>query len=527
MKFSLNKPKFNFNLKYFRADVFILLLVIVLLGFYTKGYLENPTSEDLVTPKWSTHGPLQLSPDRGRFALLYSIAEDRSFIFSLPIARLATPDLGYINGNYVSLFAPGVSFVLIPGYLIGKALGASQIGAFVTISIFAVMNFSLVYAIARNLGIKRGVSLFGSTVFLFATPAFAYSVNLYQHHISTFLILLALYLLMRSPNFFSLFGIFALCALSIPIDYPNLFMMAPIGVAAAIKVFVFTKDRKGLTIGINLLKTLGFLGVLPGLLFFFWFNYQSYGNILQFSGTVPSVKEIDTLGNPIAPKVLNEAEAKEFNNPNEQDKDAVGFFDTRDMLNGLYTHFISPDRGIIYYTPIMLLSVLGLFVAAKENKYWALLLTSVLCLNIVLYSMWGDPWGGWAFGSRYLIPGYAVGTLLLLFILNKYYNKIYLLFPLFILFSYSVYVNSLGAITSIANPPQPEVLSLEAQTGLIQKYTFERNYDEVVANSTNSVVYNSFLLDNVPLALYNNVLVGVIVMMGLSVLALDYKKENV
>jgi hypothetical protein len=527
MKLTLNIPKFNPNLKYFRAEVFIILLVTVILGFYTKGYLENPTSDELVTPKWSTNGPLQLSPDRGRFALLYSIAEDKSFIFSLPIARLATPDLGYINGNYVSLFAPGVSFVLIPGYLIGKILGASQIGAFVTISIFAVLNFSLIYAIARNLGFRRGVSLFGATVFLFATPAFAYSVNLYQHHISTFLILLSLYLLMRASSFFSLFGIFALCALSIPVDYPNLFMMAPIGIAAAIKALIFTHDRKGLIIGVNLLKTLGFLGVLPGLLFFFWFNYQSYGNILQFSGTVPSVKEIDDLGNPVAPKVLNEDEAKEFNNPNEQDKDAVGFFDTRDMLNGLYTHFISPDRGIIYYTPIILLSVLGLFVAVRENKYWALLLTSILCLNIVLYSMWGDPWGGWAFGSRYLIPGYAVGTLLILFVLNKYYNKIYLLLPLFILFSYSVYVNSLGAITSIANPPQPEVLSLEAQTGKVQKYTFERNYDQVAANLTNSVVYSSLLSSKIPLELYNNILVGVIVVMGLSVLVLDYKKEKI
>lgn len=527
-KFNIQIPKLSLGGVFAILPIVLMVLVVsLILSGYVKGYLENPTTADLLTPKWIIDGPLQLSPDRGRFALLYSVAEDKSFSFSTDLARFTTPDLGYINGKYVSLFAPAVSFALIPGYVIGKMFGASQVGAYSVIAMFALANLVLIYAISRTLGFKKGVGLFAGLMFLFATPAFAYSVNLYQHHISTFIILLSLLLLFRYKSFWSLLLIFALCAVSIPVDYPNLFMMAPIGIAAFMKTLVMDRANGKTIIGINLLKILSLIGVMPGLAFFFWFNYVSYGNPMQFSGTVSSVKAIDADGHPVAPSTLTAAEASEFNNPEEQSKDAVGFFETRLMLNGLYTHFISPDRGIIYFTPIVLLAIFGFIVAVKQNKYATLIISAVLLMNIVLYSMWGDPWGGWAFGSRYLIPAYAMAAMLFGFALNKYFNKIWLLLPLFIIFSYSVYINSLGAITSIANPPQPEVLSLEAQTGKVQKYTSERNLDGVMQDKTNSVMYNTFFRGQINVYTYNVILVGAIIVLGILVLSFDHKKEQI
>jgi hypothetical protein len=160
-----------------------------------RGIWGNPNAKDLNTRTWKQDGVFELSPERGRFSLLYSLMEDRSFSYSVDIARFATPDLGQINGKYVSLFAPALSFIVAPGYMLGKYLNASQIGAFTVISLFALLNSWIIYLISFKFTKNKYASMLGSLVFLFATPAFAYSVNLYQHHVSTFILLLAIYLL--------------------------------------------------------------------------------------------------------------------------------------------------------------------------------------------------------------------------------------------------------------------------------------------------------------------------------------------
>src|SRR3990167_9827779 len=118
-----------FNLKTIYLSVGTTLLILfctVILALGIRGLSGNPTAEELNSFQWKDSGPLELSPERGRFALLYSIVEDNSLQFSLPIARFATPDLGLSpDGKYVSLFAPAVSFIAIPGYVIGKYFGAS------------------------------------------------------------------------------------------------------------------------------------------------------------------------------------------------------------------------------------------------------------------------------------------------------------------------------------------------------------------------------------------------------------------
>src|SRR3990167_4401427 len=108
--------------------VFILFCAVIL-GLSIRGHPGNPKSNDLNSPYWKDDGPLELSPDRGRFVLTYSLVEDNSFFFSTDLARFTTPDLGYFKGKYVSLFAPGLSYLLIPGYYLGRYFGASQIGA--------------------------------------------------------------------------------------------------------------------------------------------------------------------------------------------------------------------------------------------------------------------------------------------------------------------------------------------------------------------------------------------------------------
>jgi hypothetical protein len=110
-------------LRVFVNSILVLLLVIfttVILAVSLRGNPGNPDETSLNTLAWKDNGPLELSPERGRFALTYSIVEDNSVHFSVPIARFATPDLGYKDSHYVSLFAQGVSYLVVPGFVRGS-----------------------------------------------------------------------------------------------------------------------------------------------------------------------------------------------------------------------------------------------------------------------------------------------------------------------------------------------------------------------------------------------------------------------
>lgn len=479
------------NKRPFSLLFFIFAAVILVLS--VRGVAGNPTAYDINTSKWKDEGPIELSPDRGRFALLYSLVEEGSFHFSIPIARFATPDLGYSHGKYVSLFAPGLSFLVAPGYLLGKTYGLSQVGTFAVVALFALFNAILLRSIAVRLGAHWVAATLASLVFLFATPAFAYAVSLYQHHISTFLILLSIYILLRWDTLLSLAVVWFLIAASLPVDYPNVFLMFPIGLYALGRIVMVSSTSGRIHVSIRLARLLTIVTAALPLAFFLWFNFQSYSDPFQLSGTVAGVKAIDAQGKPAAPEEVGTQNVEVLINPEQQNKSAVQFFKTRHLLNGFQIHLVSPDRGIIVYAPVILFGVAGIFLLYKSgNQPILALLLGILGANILLYSLWGDPWGGWAFGSRYLIPGYAIMSLFIALALTRWRKSNLILLVFFLVASYSIAINALGAITSSRNPPQVEVLSLEALSGVEQKYTYGRNIDYLNDNRSKSFVFQTY-----------------------------------
>ncbi len=459
------------------------LVVLTVLTLVVRGLPGNPSSAELGTAAWSYNGPLELSPERGRLALTYSLIENHSLIFDVAVARLALPDLA-INkaGEYVSLFAPAVSFIVAPGYLLGKMLGAAQVGAYAVIALFAVLNGWLLFAIARRLGAGTWAATVGALTFLFATPAFPYATTLYQHHISVFLLLLSMWILLSFRNIWTLVFVWFTCALAVVVDNPNLFLMFPVGVFALLRLWELLTEAKSLKVGRIVLSGLTTVGFVIPFVLFGWYNFLAYGDPFQLPGTLEGVSEIGSDGRPVSENtyeksVLTPEQLSERSQAETSEKTAVSFFKTRNLYNGFYIHFLSPDRGILYFTPVILLGILGFVLLYRTNARVVALFLATIGANILLYSMWGDPWGGWAFGSRYLIPTYALLALGVALGLTRFrYSWIFvvLFVPLFV---YSAWVNTLAAVTTNANPPQIQVLALEKQTGHEEKYTFMRNWE--------------------------------------------------
>ncbi|MDD2807149.1 MAG: hypothetical protein PHW95_01330 [Patescibacteria group bacterium] len=515
--------KIKFNSKFFTALFFVFCLIILAISL--RGMAGNPDSLALNSPVWKDDGPLELSPERGRYALMYSVMEDKSMSFSLPIAKFATPDLGLAGDKFVSLFAPGISYLIIPGYEIGKMFNLSQVGAFFIITLFALFNAILVRAIAISLGAKKIAATIAAAIFLFATPAYAYAVSLYQHHVSVFLILLSLYLLSRWPNkFWSLALVWFLTAAAIPIDYPNLFLLFPIGIFSLGKIISLKKTEQKYILSVKYIKIATLLAMVLPIAFFLWFNWSSYGNPFQLSGTLPAVKAIDASGKPVNVPLPYDLEA--VTKKDLPEKNAIGFFRTRNLLNGFYELIISEDRGITNFTPVILFGLAGLYLLVKKRSLLATTLVAVVGMNVLLYAMWGDPYGGWAFGARYLIPSYALLAIGLAIMLTEWRYQ-YLLLIVFLYFaSQSVWINSLGAITTSKNPPKIEVLGLEKITGHEEKYTYDRNWQYLTTTGSKSFVYNTYLKDKISPIKFHNVISVSVSGLIITLTALLYLTKN-
>ncbi len=512
----------------FLSKILFFVMVATILTFSVRGNIGNPKSSDLITTFWKNGGPFELSPERGRYGLLYSLIEDKSFYFSVDLARFIAPDLGYINNKYVSLFAPAVSFIVAPGYLIGKYFGASQVGSYLVISVFALINCYFISKIVSKITENNLAGYLSGLTFLLATPAYAYGVNLYQHHISTFLILSSLLILMSTQKVWPLFFVWFLCAMSIPVDYPNLFLMFPIGLYALFRIIKIVRSEDNVKVNVNILSVLTFTGLVLPILFFGWFNQNSYGNPLQFSGTVPSARAIDENGKPTAPKGFDFENVEKYLDPNKQEKSTLNFFESRDILNGVYLHVLSPDRGIVYFTPIILIGIFGIYLLNKSKNEYFPVFIGIIFADLVLYSMWGDPWGGWAFGSRYLIPAYSILAIFIGVALSEFRRKWLFLIVFYPLLVYSILVNTLGALTTSANPPKVEALPLEALSGKRERYSYDRNWEFLTSGRSKSFVFQTWAKNYVDSVSYYYLVSGAIIFLttSLFILLITKKYEN-
>ena len=78
-----------------------LVLSAFVLALTIRGIIGDPSPQLIYERLREPGKPFELSPERGRYALLTSIADNKSVYFTPEIAEYVVPDLGYVNGNYV------------------------------------------------------------------------------------------------------------------------------------------------------------------------------------------------------------------------------------------------------------------------------------------------------------------------------------------------------------------------------------------------------------------------------------------
>jgi len=422
-------------------------------------------------------GPFESSNTTSRFALVESIVNQGTFFFDLKLARFAVSDVVEKDGKFFSSFTPGVSFLAVPFYMIGKVIGLPEFSTFLSTVLFAVCNGVALYLLGRKVGVSKPASLIGSTVFLFATNALPYSATLTQHHLSTLIILLSVHNALEKRTILNniLFGLY--CGIGFLFDFPNLFMLFPVGIYILSQHIQLNSGSKNLTINLKTIAIFIVIGLIPLLAVFGWYNKQILGSPINFAQFSARTNYFDT-----TEKQLKDLLASEHKDPYQPTLP----FNTRQQLDGFYVLLLSNERSWMWYSPVVLLGIFGLINLYKVNPRLSVLLTAIISTNIILYTMFGDPWGGWSFGPRYLIPSaallsFAVGYAVLTFRRNLVFVLLFL-----ITLTYSVAISSSGALTTTAIPPKKESERLINYV----PYTYKYGFILFEQNHTQSIVYH-------------------------------------
>ena len=465
--------------------IIIAVVSIFLLFVAVKGKKGNPIAFQDTTDT-SVGTPFESSNSSSRYALTQAIVDNHRFTLTDRQAQLSSPDLVRYHNTYFSIFTPGISFLSVPFYYVGKSFGVPQLFTYISTLLFALLNLFLVYKVAIGFGAKKITAVLSGFLFLFATNAYVYALTLTQHHASVTIVLLSLLNAQGKRTFIKdlLFGL--IFSAGLLIDIPNAFFLLPIGLSIFFDHFSLQNTIKNIRISFNTIFLLVALGALPLLFAFGIYNHSltgSYTKIGQFIGqynypdaNASAHKKVDEP----KPVISNELKSG-INLP----------FNTRLQLQGFSILLVSEQRGWLFYSPIVFLGILGMIITIKkdETQKMAVIAVAVVLINIVMYSMFGDPWGGWSFGPRYLIPAAAIMISFIAPAMDKYRKNIFFVIVLFALVGYSMYVTFMGAFTTSAIPPKGEAEHLLTPI----PFTYHYNQDLLEKNFSSSLIYNIFL----------------------------------
>ncbi len=512
----------------------IILFATIMYGVTLRGAPGNPTVNQFKNNLDQPTKAFELSPERGRYVHIANLAEFGTFNLTKEWAAVAYPDVGQSkDGRYYSFFAPGVAYAALPFYLFGAKYGLAQVGAFSVESIVSIVTLITIYFIGiRIFMLPRWAALFAVLIFGFGSTSWSYAITLYQNAFTTCFAVTGFY---AAWKFGQTRGIRAWVyvayvwlayGLSIWVDYPNALMMLPVMLYLAYLTFSVSEKEEGIEVSIRWASVFAVAAfvLITGLQLMH--NAHYYGAATKLAGGLKNYNPNQAVATSTKLFAFRISSTTVAGLPtpttDEQEKSVVGFFHEWHMPQSFYVLTVSDERGLLYFSPIFLLSLFGIVYIWVQNKkdigIYAVPL-GLIAFNLFLYSSWGDPWGGWAFGPRYLIPSMPwLALFAALFVASFKTLRSAIIFRVvaFLLFAYSCAVSLLGALTTNAVPPKSEGLLLPAKA-----YNYYFNIPFLKDGKSSSFVYTTYLAAHISLVSLYILLLSSILLTSIILLAIS------
>jgi hypothetical protein len=465
------------------ACAFLVTVGVLIYGLTMRGVPGNPHADRLVS---STTDPVRLygtTTDRGRFILTQNLVENHTFALNRIQADAAAPDVGYYKGNWFIEYAPGVSLLAVPFYILGTWFNSTLLATYSMSAVLATGSLILIYFISKQiLKLPFWASIFASLVFGIASTSLSYATSLFQHHTTVFLILLSFYFAYQYKireniwGFLSGLVVWTAYGIGILSDYPNAILMLPIITYFFIISLSASKTKtKSLHLSIPKFE-LNFRNykykIRPTILFtsfififisflHAYYNLTNYGGWTNVSGSLISYPAV----------VLNNLDKKSsspeksVNTPPSTGK-IFRFFKNSNFISGSYELLVAPDKGLAVFDPILILGIPGIFLAFKKLTPEIATLAAIALINFIFYAIWNDPWGGWVFGPRYLIPAMSVLSIFVAFFLIHVRQKLMAKLIAFVLTIITAGITLLGTLTTNSNPPLVDAVLIQSKLGV-------------------------------------------------------------
>ena len=74
------------------------------------------------------------------------------------------------------------------------------------------------------------------------------------------------------------------------------------------------------------------------------------------------------------------------------------------LMRGLSINLASPERGILWYSPALLLLPLGVALLWRQARTYVVAVALFFVPDVIVHSMYGNAYGGQSWGSRYMAP---------------------------------------------------------------------------------------------------------------------------
>ena len=275
------------------------------------------------------------------------------------------------GGHYVSDYPVGAALMALPFYVPSVVCGVSPssrvFAELEKISAATIVAFSalLLYLAAARVT-ANWMAMLLTLVYAFGTTSLSVSSQaLWQHGPAQLALAAAIYCLVRAredPRWAGYAGL--------PLAFEVITRPADALIAAPLGLYVLIYYRREIWTFIT--------AAIPPLLFQLWYSAIYFGSPLR----IQFLTEPTSVGSQtVAPSGLW----------------------TTSLTNGLAIAMLSPGRGLLFYSPIFILSLAGLVIAWRKNGDVLLRYLGVgAILTILLIAKWHKTSGGESFGPRLL-----------------------------------------------------------------------------------------------------------------------------
>lgn len=462
------------------VSVFVLITYLLTLRGLPGNLHPNGVTES--TKIQMNQPPFETSMERGRYAQVVSLAESGNLNVD-EFYKFLKPDVAWYNDHFYSTFPPGTAILATPLYLVGRMLGLAQVFTYGISILFSIFTVVVIFKITQKLNLSVKTSILSCLIYAVGSMAFPYSVSLSAHPVSAFLLALGfltfLHIDVTNNNLKHFLLLWFLFGINLFIDYPNLIIYCPLLIGGFIKTFKLFDDKNNIKPRLPYEFFAGTLMLLLVVCGFALYNLSVYGKPIAFANTF-SIKFLETEG--IAIEDVN------LSNEMFTSKSYATRFSLGQTLTGIKTLLISSDRGLLTFFPVFLFAIYGLYVVLRAKNLYADIALAVIVLNVLVYAAYDDPWGGWAFGPRYLIVSTPILAVMCGIAFEHLTSKIkFAKIAFFVLLAFSTSIALLGAATTNAVPP-----SIEVQ-GTNRSDNYVINWKYLNSTGTSSFIYGGLL----------------------------------